>query len=89
MSNISALNFELVLYCVNKKLVYYKIITNKIVLNGFFHRLTKEEKRLIKEEEKKQKEQKKLELQREKERKKKEEIRMKNRQKTIKQFKVL
>ena len=57
----------------------------------FFHvlsRLSKEDKRLMKEEEKKQKELKKLELQREKERKKKEETRSKNRQKSLKNFKV-
>ena len=61
-------------------------LLNFVLLSHF--RLSKEEKRLMKEEEKKQKELKRLEQQREKERKRKEELKTKNHQKTMKLFKV-
>ena len=54
----------------------------------FPRNLTKEEKKQLKEEEKRMKEQKRLDQQREKERKKREELITKNRQKTMKAFKV-
>ena len=54
----------------------------------YYCRLTRDEKKLMKEEEKREKERKRVEKERERERKRKEEIRMKNRQKGIKAFKV-
>ena len=68
----------------------HKYITGLQFIAVFFfpRNLTKEEKKQLKEEEKRMKEQKRLDQQREKERKKREELITKNRQKTMKAFKV-